>query len=53
VALLREEAKVKLLGYSGREFLRIGFAASVFFVLAKYLGAKSGVPALESVTNRL
>lgn len=44
---------MKLLGFSAREFLRIGFAAAVFFIAAKFLGAKSGVPALEAVTNRL
>lgn len=44
---------MKLLGFSAREFLRIGFAAAVFFLIAKWLGPKTGVPALTAVTEKL
>jgi hypothetical protein len=44
---------MKLLGYSGREFLRIGFAAAVFFLAVKWLAPKTGVPALNSAAQKL
>ncbi len=44
---------MKLSGFSAREFLRIGFAAAIFILLAKWLGPKTKVPALAAVTERL
>lgn len=44
---------MRFFGYSSREFLRIGFAAAVFFLLAKWLVPKANVPALTSAVDRL
>lgn len=44
---------MKLIGYSGREFLRIGFAAAVFILALKWLGPKTNVPAIAATTERL
>lgn len=44
---------MKLFGYTGREFLRIGLGAAVFILLAKWLGPKTRVPAIASATERL
>ena len=44
---------MKLLGFSSREFLRIGFAAAVFILFAKWLGPKTKVAAIAQTTERL
>jgi len=44
---------LKLLGFSTREFLRIGFAAAVFILLAKWAGPKTRVAAITQATERL
>ena len=44
---------MRLLGFSSREFLRIGFAAAVFILVAKWLGPKTNVPAIAATTERL
>jgi len=44
---------MRLFGYSAREFLRIGFGAAVFILLAKWLGPKTMVPAVGQLTERL
>lgn len=44
---------MRFMGYTGREFLRIGFAAAVFILLAKWLAPKAGVPALTATTDKL
>jgi hypothetical protein len=45
--------RMKLFGYSIREFLRIGFAAAVFFLAAKWLAPKVNVPALTQAVDKL
>lgn len=45
--------RMRFLGYSGREFLRIGFAAAVFFLVVKWLAPKTGVPALNQAAEKL
>lgn len=44
---------MRLLGFSTGEFLKIGFAAALFILLAKWLAPKTGVPALSATANRL
>lgn len=44
---------MKLFGYSAREFLRIGFAAAVFFLAAKWLAPKAGNAALTATVEKL
>lgn len=44
---------MKLLGFSAREFLRIGFAAAVFFLFVKWAAPKTGVPALNAAAQKL
>jgi hypothetical protein len=44
---------MRVLGYSAREFVRIGFAAAVFILVAKWLAPKTNVPALNSAAQRL
>jgi hypothetical protein len=44
---------MRFLGYSGREFLRIGFAAAVFFLVVKWLAPKTGVAALNQAADKL
>jgi hypothetical protein len=44
---------VRVLGISGREFIRIGLAASVFILLVKWGAPKTKVPALNSAAQRL
>jgi hypothetical protein len=44
---------MKLFGYSSREFLRIGFAAAIFFLVAKWLVPKANVPALTQAVDKL
>lgn len=44
---------MRLFGYSSREFLRIGFAAAVFILVAKWLAPKTGVPALKQTVERI
>lgn len=44
---------MKLFGYTAREFFRIGFAAAVFFLFAKWLAPKANVPALTSAVDKL
>lgn len=44
---------MKLLGFSAREFLRIGFAAVVFILIAKWVGPKTQVPAIAAATERI
>ena len=44
---------MRFLGYTGREFLRIGFAAAVFFLAFKWLAPKTGVAALNQVSEKL
>lgn len=45
--------RMRFLGYSGREFLRIGFAAAVFFLVVKWLAPKTGVAALNQAAEKL
>lgn len=45
--------RMRFLGYSGREFLRIGFAAAVFFLVVKWLAPKTGVAALNQAADKL
>jgi hypothetical protein len=44
---------MRILGYTAREFLRIGFAAFAFILLAKFLAPKANVPALTAAVNRV
>lgn len=44
---------MRFLGYTGREFLRIGFAAAVFILLAKWLAPKLKQPALTATVDKL
>ncbi|MGI8412662.1 MAG: hypothetical protein ACR2QA_09245 [Solirubrobacteraceae bacterium] len=44
---------MKLLGFSAREFLRIGFAAAVFFLIAKWAAPKLHQPALTATVEKL
>lgn len=44
---------MRFLGYTSREFLRIGFAAAVFFLVVKWLAPKANVPALTQTVERL
>lgn len=44
---------MRFLGYTGREFFRIGFAACVFILLAKWLAPKANVPALSQTVERI
>jgi hypothetical protein len=44
---------MRFMGYSAREFLRIGFAAAVFFLMAKFLVPKANVPALTTAVEKL
>lgn len=44
---------MRFLGYTGREFLRIGFAAVVFILIAKWAAPKAGVPALTATVNKV
>ncbi|HWE10552.1 MAG TPA: hypothetical protein VG325_17695 [Solirubrobacteraceae bacterium] len=44
---------MRFLGYTGREFLRIGFAAAVFILTLKWLAPKANVPALNSAVEKI
>jgi hypothetical protein len=44
---------MRVFGYSFREFLRIGFAAAVFFLVAKWLVPKANVAALTQAVDKL
>ena len=44
---------MRMFGYSAREFLRIGFAAAVFILVAKWLAPKTGVAALNSAVDKI
>lgn len=44
---------MKLLGMSAHQFLTIGFASVVFILLAKWIGPKTGVPAIAQATERI
>jgi hypothetical protein len=44
---------MRFLGYTGREFLRIGFAAVGFILLAKWLAPKAQVPALTQTVQKI
>jgi hypothetical protein len=44
---------MRVLGYSAREFLRIGFAAAVFILIAKWAAPKTNVPALSAAAQKL
>jgi hypothetical protein len=44
---------MRFLGYTGREFLRIGFAAAVFILVVKWLAPKANVPALNAAAEKL
>lgn len=44
---------MRFLGYTGREFLRIGFAAAVFILVAKWLAPKTNVAALNAAAQKL
>jgi hypothetical protein len=44
---------MRLFGYTMREFLRIGFAAAVFFLAVKWLAPKANVPALTQAVDKL
>lgn len=44
---------MRFFGYSAREFLRIGFAAAIFFLVAKWLIPKANVPALTTTVEKL
>lgn len=44
---------MKMLGFSSGEWLRIGFAASLFILVAKWLVPKAGVPALTQTVDRI
>jgi len=44
---------MRLFGYSAREVLRIGFAAAVFFWVAKWLVPKANNAALTAAVDKL
>lgn len=44
---------MRVFGYGFREFLRIGFAAAVFILVAKWLAPKANVPALTQTIERI
>lgn len=44
---------MRLGGVTLHEFLKVGLMASVFILLAKYVGGKSKVPALQATTAAL
>jgi hypothetical protein len=44
---------MRLLGFSTGEFLKIGLAATLFILVAKWLAPKTGVPALTATVNRV
>lgn len=44
---------MRLFGYSAREVLRIGFAAAVFFLFAKWAAPKANIPALTATVEKL
>jgi hypothetical protein len=44
---------MRILGFGGGEFLKIGLAAVLFILFAKWLAPKTGVPALAAVANRV
>jgi uncharacterized membrane protein YgaE (UPF0421/DUF939 family) len=44
---------MKLIGFSFHEFLKIGIAASLFILIAKWLGPKTKVPAIAATTERI
>jgi hypothetical protein len=44
---------MRFLGYSGREFFRIGFAAVIFILVAKWLAPKTGVAALNTAVDKI
>jgi hypothetical protein len=44
---------MRFLGYTGREFFRIGFAAVGFILLLKFLAPKAQIPALSSTVEKI
>lgn len=44
---------MKLFGYSAREVVRIGLAAALFILVAKWLVPKANVPALTSTVEKI
>jgi hypothetical protein len=44
---------MKVLGFSASEFIKIGLAASIFILMAKWLAPKTGVHALTTTTERI
>lgn len=44
---------MRLFGVSSREFFRIGLAAALFFLVAKWLVPKANVPALTQTVEKL
>jgi hypothetical protein len=44
---------MRLFGYSAREFVRIGFAAAVFFLVLKWAAPKANIPALSATVEKL
>lgn len=44
---------MRKIGFSAHEFVKIGLAASIFILLAKFLGPKTKVPAIAATTERL
>lgn len=44
---------MRLLGFTFREWFRIGFAAATFFLAAKWLAPKANVPALTQTVDKL
>ena len=44
---------MKILGYSAREFVRIGLGACVFILLVKWAAPKTNVPALNAAAQKL
>lgn len=44
---------MRVFGYSAREIVRIGLAAAIFFLVAKWLVPKAGIAALSSTVEKL
>jgi hypothetical protein len=44
---------MRILGYSGREFLRIGLGAVVFILALKWLAPKTGITALNAAADKV
>jgi hypothetical protein len=44
---------MRILGYSGREFLRIGLGAVVFILALKWLAPKTGIAALNATVDKV